>query len=196
MNKIIKLIFFLSIIALSGCIAYPSISPVYRFHAKVVYKCNGIKPDGTKLIKGNSIPNIPVHIWYEIYDEEFQFIAGSRRTKRGTYNYYTFTDENGYFTIPLIWRPYWSIKGLFSWTTISQPNIQFITDSYNLDIVDHIMPCPYRMITENYERHLGKFISSHPSPLHWWGDSEKFNKFIKKVKQKKLTNSQTSGGAN
>jgi len=193
MKKIIHRLLILVATACSGCIAYPKVSPVHRFRGRVVYICNSTLPNGTKRYEGQGISNAPVHVWYVVENKQWQMVVAPRTIDKTERHYYTFTEEDGSFTVPWMWRPHLAVRSTGRWTTISKPHIQFITDAANLKIVGNLLSCPYLRIDGEGPEHLQKFLETSPSPLHW-GDRRKLESFRKDIANQVLRSSALTFG--
>ena len=152
----------------AGCVGYPAARSIDPFDAQVVYYTNVILTNGTHLVKGAPVTEVPLSIRYSVQQKKNQMIVGPKWEVRKTYLWYTFTGEQGEFTIPRLTRVYWAWRAPGSRTVTSVPELTFLFPDSYVTLTNANRENPYRLIYPNDPEKTGLLaeLKAKGTPLH------------------------------
>lgn len=134
-----------------GFFVHPSLTCTSSMKGRIVYSATMIFSDNTQVNKGDPVANVPIRIVLGVWQWTSAFgDGGPSREAKKVWTYYTFADQNGDFSIPMLWGFYFSTRGLGSHTQVREPGFAILETTGNVTV-------------EGGPAHISPFAIIHPS---------------------------------
>jgi hypothetical protein len=153
-----------------GFFVHPSLTCTSSMTGRIVYSATMIFPDKTQVSKGDPVANVPIRIRLGVRQWTDTFGDGGPRTKmKRAWTYYTFTDQQGAFSIPTLWGIYLSTRIPGSRTEVIEPQFAILETTGNVTVEggpERISPFHIIHPSDPLQKSLAGLRNEDASPIH------------------------------